>query len=100
MHFGTAGLERCGIVLFRGAGGAAAAVSAGFAAKQNNHIPCSRHLAPDIFGRHGTDNSADFKPFCHIAFVVDFIYLTGGEPDLVTVRGVAGGCSGDNFSLR
>ena len=81
-------------------GCAAAAVTAGAAAEQNNNITVLRYLATYIFRRRRSDHRADFHALCHVTIVVQFIHLAGGKSDLVAIRAVARRSRCDQLALR
>ena len=66
-------------------GSAADAVTPGTPAQQYDDIPCRRTLADDrAFGSRAHDR-ADFHTFRYKTVVVVFLYLPGGQTDLVAV---------------
>ena len=74
---------------FGGTGGSAAAVPAGAAAQQDHHIPGQGRFPAHIGGGSGGDDRADFHALGGVAVVIDFIHLTGGQADLIAIRGIA-----------
>ena len=89
LDLSTAGLKGLLSVLLRGAGSAAAAVTAGFAAEQDDDVARLGYLADNVLQRSRTDNSADLHALCDIARVVDLVYEAGRKTDLVAVGGIA-----------
>ena len=85
---------------FGGACCTAAAVTTGSAAQQDNNIAVFRTFSAYIFRRSRTDNCTDFHSLSHIAIVVNFVYLTCCQTDLVAVRAVTSSSCGNDFSLR
>ena len=84
---------------FRGAGCAAAAVTPCSATQQNNDIAVNRAFSAYIFRRCCRDYCADFHSLCHIAFVIEFIYLSCCQTNLVAVGAIACCRCGNNLSL-
>ena len=84
---------------FRSAGRAADAITAGTPAQQDDLVTGGRGFTADMVGRGRAYDGADFHALGHIARMVDFIDLTGRQTDLVAVRGVSSGCSGDDLTL-
>ena len=99
MHLGAAGLKGLLSVLLRGAGSAAAAVTAGAPAQQHNDI-AGRRTRPHhiLFGR-GADHCADLHTLGHIPGVVQLGDLAGGQSDLVAVAAVTLGSAGRDLPL-
>ena len=89
LHFSAAGLERSFGVLFGGTGGAAAAVAAGLAAEQDDHVAGFGHLADDILQRGRADHRADLHALGDITRVIDLMHQPGREADLVAVGRIA-----------
>ncbi len=52
-----------------------------------------------IFRRSCCDNCADLHSLCHIAWMIDFIYLSCCQTDLVSVGAVACGRGRHQLSL-
>ena len=87
-------------MLLRGAGSAAAAVTAGLAAEQDDDVARLGYLADDVLQRSRTDNSADLHALCDIARVVDLVYEAGRKANLVAVGGVARSSGLAQLALR
>ena len=81
----AAGLERGLGVLFGRTGGAAAAVAAGLAAEQDDHVAGFGHFADDVFDRGRADHCTDLHALGDITRVIDLMHQAGREADLVAV---------------
>ena len=99
LHLGAAAFQGFHRVGLGGAGGTAAAVPTGAAAQQDYHISGSRNLSADILRRSRCNYRTNLHPLGSIARMVDFIYNTGSQTNLVAVGGIAGSSGGDDFSL-
>ena len=82
-----------------GAGSTAAAVTAGGAAQQNDHVTGIGTLSADVGSRSSSDDSADLHTLGSVAGVVDFVHNTGSQTDLVAVGGVACSSGGNDLPL-
>ena len=98
LHLGAAGLDGFHRVGLTGTGGTAAAVTAGGAAQQYDHIALFGIQPDHLILRDGTDHGADLHALGHIAGIVQLGHLAGGQTDLVAVRGITRGCAGGNFA--
>ena len=100
LHLCAAGCERFERVRRGRTGRAAAAVSAGLAAEQDDDITRNRALSADILCRSRTDDRADLHALSHIARVIDLGDMTRRKTDLVAVGGVAVCRADADLSLR
>ena len=85
----AAGGEGLDAVRLGGAGCAAAAVAAGAAAQQHDHVARGRLAAADMVARGRRDDGAQLHALGDEARMVVFLHLARGQADLVTVGGVA-----------
>ena len=99
LNLRTAGGQGFGGVGFGGAGGTAASVTAGTAAQKDDHVTGGRNLAAYVFSGSGRDDRTDLHTLGRVAGVIDLVYHTGGQTDLVTVGGIAGRCRGHDLAL-
>ena len=83
-----------------GTGSAAAAVTSGTSAQQNDDITRIRGLADYIFTWSCAHDGADLHALCHVVGMVNFFYISGGKTDLVAVGAVSAGRAGHDLSLR
>ncbi len=86
LHFSAALCQRACCMCFRGAGRAAAAVSAGLSSEEYYKIARLRCAANNVFFRRCSDDRADFKALGNIARMIYFIYAARCETDLISVR--------------
>ena len=100
LHLCAAFGQRAYRVRLRGACGTAAAVAAGFTAKQNDRIARFGHFSAHVGSRSRAKHRTDFHMLCHVAVVIQFIYLTRCKTDLVTVGRIACGGGSNELSLR
>ena len=89
LNLRAANFNRLQGVRLAGARGAADAVAARGAAKQNHHVAGGGAFTYNIALWRGADYRADLQAFCHIAGVVELRDLSGGQADLVAVGAVA-----------
>ncbi len=85
---------------FGGTGSTAAAITAGAAAEQDDDIARIGRQTDDIGTRCRCDNGADLHTLCHVIRMIDFIYKTGCQTDLIAVGTVAGRGACRQLSLR
>ena len=81
-------------------GRAAAAVSAGLTAEQDDLVTGGRYFAHHILCRCRRDDRTDLHTLGDIARMIDLIHLSGRQPDLIAVRAVACRSRRDQFPLR
>ena len=74
---------------FGRSGRAAAAVSAGLAAEQDDLVSCRRYLPHHVLRRSRRDDRADFHTLGNIARMIDFVHLSGRQTDLIAIRAVS-----------
>ena len=99
LDFRAAGFQGFHGMGFGRAGGSAAAVTSRGPAQQYHDVSRGRNFPADIFRRSRCDHGTDFHTLGGIAGMVDFIYDTRGQTDLVAVGRVAGGSRGHDLSL-
>ena len=73
---------------FGGTGSAAAAVTSGTSAQQNDDITRIGGLTDYIFTRSRPHDGADLHTFCNVVGMVNLLHITGGQADLVAVGGI------------
>ena len=100
LNFCTAAFQGFYCMRFGGTCCTAAAVTACFAAQQDDHIAVFGTFSAYVFSRSRCDNRTDFHSLRNITGVIDFIYLTCSQTDLVTVGAVTCCCSLNDCSLR
>ena len=83
------GLEGGLVVALRGARSPANAIPARAAPQKDDHVPGNGTLPPDVLRRGRAHHRAHLQVLGHIAGVVDFGHVPGGQADLVSVGGVA-----------
>ena len=83
-----------------GTGGSAAAVSSGPSAQKYDDIARVGSLANHVLSRSRAHDSANLHTFCHIARMIDLIYQSGGQTDLVAVGAVTLRRTHSELSLR
>ena len=89
MHLRAAAFEGLQVVGFGRTGSPSAAVSAGPAAEKDYDIPRFGAFPANILCRSRADYGADFHVLGNIALMVDLVHLTGCEPNLISVGGIA-----------
>jgi len=97
-------------VFFGRAGGSADAIASGTTADEEDEVAGIGTTTEDVFTRRGGDDGSDFHAFSGVVGVINFGDFSGGEADLVSVRGVAtsgfltdftlGEFAGDGFVVR
>ena len=85
----AAGFERGLGVLFGGASGTAAAVAAGLAAEQDDHVAGFGYFADHVFDRGRANNRADLHALGDITRVIDLVHQPSRKADLVAVGRIA-----------
>ena len=85
---------------FGGTGSAAAAVTSGTSAQQNDDITRIGGLTDYIFTRSRPHDGADLHTFCNVVGMVNLLHISGGKTDLVAIGTVSAGCTGHDLSLR
>ena len=83
-----------------GAGRAAAAVSPGTSAKQDDDIPWIRRLTDHRPSRSRSQYRSDLHTLRHIIRVIDLLHHPRRKTDLVTVRTITVGRLADQLLLR
>ncbi len=99
MDLRPAGKKGFGGVLFGGACGAAAAVTAGPSAHQDNGIARGRIFPQHVFAGDGADNGTEFHSLGQKTFVVQLRHLSRSQANLVPIGTVAGRRSGRYLAL-
>ena len=97
LDFRAAGLNGFLGVGLAGTGSAAAAVTAGSAAQENNHVALFRVGTADIGAGGSAHYRADFQALSYIAVVIELGDLAGSQANLVAVGGVALSGPGGDF---
>ena len=99
LHFCAAHGGGFCIVGLGGACGAADSVTSGPSPQQNNHIS---RIGSQTLNRASWSRShhrADFHTFCRIIRMINFLYISGCQTNLVAVRTVSMGRLPDQFFL-
>ena len=99
LHLRAAGLDGLLCVHLGGACGAAAAVTAGAPAKEDDDVSRVGGLTDHCAPVRRSHDSPDLHSLGHVAGVVDLLYRTGGKADLVAVGAVAVGRLADKLLL-
>ena len=77
----------------------AAAVTSGLATQKDNNIAWSWLFTNNVCCWNCADYCANFHTFCNITWMIDFVYLTGSQTDLVAVGAVTSCCGGNDLLL-
>ena len=100
LNFRAARLDRAYGMRLRRAGRAAATVSAGAAAEQNNDVARRGNFAPHVLFGRSRDHRADFHTFRRVTVVINFVHNPCCKPYLIAVRRVPRRRAGNDFALR
>ena len=99
LYLGTAAHQGIHSVLLRRAGSAAAAITAGLTAQEDNDITCGRTLTAHRAAGRRTHNATDFHAFSNEFIMIIFLYMTGCQANLVTIGAIAGSGTNSNLAL-
>ena len=100
LYFCAAAFQRFYCMGFGGACRTTAAVTACFAAQEDYDIAVFGAFSAYVFCRSRCDNCTDFHSLCHIAGMIEFIYLTCCQTDLVTIGAITSSRCSNDRSLR
>ena len=82
-----------------GAGGAADAVPAGAPAEKDDDVARIGIFTDHVFSGSSSHHRTDLHPLGHIARMIDLLYISGGQTDLVAIGGISLGSAVDDLTL-
>ena len=100
LNFRSACLDRLFCMYFGRSGRAAAAVTTGTSAQQNDNISRIGSFTDHCASRRCAKHCPDLHTFCHIIRMIDFFDASGRQTDLISVRTISVRCPPHQFLLR
>ena len=100
LNLRTAGINRRSRMGLGRTGSAAASVTSGTTAQQNNNISRIRSQTLNRTAGSRPENCSDFHTFCHIIGMINLFYETGSKTDLISVGTVSVCCGAHKLLLR
>ena len=89
LYLRTTGLNGALCVYLGGSGSTATAVTACSSAEEDNDIVRIGVFSDHVLSGSRAHNGTDLHSLCHIIGMIDFLYITGSQTDLVAVGGIA-----------